>query len=653
MKYIKLFILLVFTTFYSFSQKEVVISTKKINEHGITFYLHTVQKGETLYRISMAYKVKIDDILYFNPELFNSLKVGQIIKIPEIRENEKYYYHLVKKNETIYSICKKYGITANKLYEANHELKQQGLKEATIIKIPKSHIETNKNNKQDTNEQNFIYHTVKPKETLYSLSKKYNVSINEILNANPFIKDQGLKKYDTIKIPVTKKTNAQTANSYHIVTQGETVYSISKKYNTTVEKLIELNPFLNSNSIKEGDKILVPTKEKLNKPIKQVSDTIKPIKLRFSDSLIMSIDTIFNQCKTKQIKVNYIKILLALPFSRTKIINNPKKDYTNIKNYKKYPILEFYEGFLIAMDSLKNKGLNITLEVVDISDTIKLASIIPTTNLIFIYGDHIYEKNIIKNASKYNIPVINVFKANLFKYNNYVKLLCSKEELKGAIIKLFSEIDTANIIFMHPQNDSSAIKFLSQLQKIADTKPYISLTTTKLDEKEIKNIKNYTNTIKHNYLIMWSFNEPEVTKHISKLALKVSKDKISNLSLILLPEWKQFKYDYEYLHRLNAIKISQTFINYDTTFIYDFQKKYKTLYKNIPTEYAFWGFDVGFYFTSAFSYFSTNLLKCLSSYSIPLFSTEFKISNNAPYKNNAFFIIQFTKDFNQKIKNKL
>ncbi len=655
MKYIKILIVLIFCATTIRAQNEVKISTKKINEHGITFYLHTVQKGETLYRISKAYRVDINDILYFNPELFNSIKEGQVIKIPEIREDDNYYYHLVKKKETVFSICKKYGITTDKLYAANPEIKTQGLKEATIIKIPKSSfvLKPKTFEEKEEDEKNYIFHVVQPKETLYSLAKKYNVSINDILEANPFLKDQGLKKYDTIKIPVKQKTATKPAQQkFHTVAKGETLYAIAKKYNTTIDQILKANPSISASSLKEGDKILIPSEVSSQPKLEKfTADTVKPTKL--SDSLLIALDTIFNSCDTSHIKADMVNIILALPFGRVKIDNDPKKDYTDIKNFKNYPVLEFYEGFLVAMDSLKKKGMNITLNVFDIADTAKISAVIPEANLIYVYGNPVFEKAIIRQASHYDIPVINVFRATSYTYPKYIRLLASKTEKREALIHLLSKLDSANIIFMFPANDSTAVTFLSKIKQIADSKPSVTIKTAPLNEKEVKNIADYTALTTNNYLILWSFDEPQVTKYISKLALKIAKDKIENLSLIMMPEWKNYKHDYEYLHRLNAITITQTYTNYDTTWTHNFQLKYKSLFENIPTKYAFWGFDAGYYFTSAYSYFSTGLFKCLKDYAPVLLSTEFKISPTVPYHNISFFVIQYTKNYEQKILFKL
>ena len=106
------------------------------------------------------------------------------------------------------------------------------------------------------NGDKFIVHRVEPKETLYSISKRYESTIDEIYKYNESL-ENGLKMYDEIIIPFrTKKLSPQTKSNtfskYHVVTTGETLYSISKKYEISVDSLKIING-LQSNYISLGD----------------------------------------------------------------------------------------------------------------------------------------------------------------------------------------------------------------------------------------------------------------------------------------------------------------------------------------------------------------------------------------------------------------
>ncbi len=668
MKKFLVIISLLFITAISYSQNEVKISNKKINEHGIEFYLHTVQKGETLYRISKAYNVEINDILYFNPELFNGIKVGQVIKIPSINEDEKYYYHLVKKGETIFYICKKYSITTDKLYASNPEVKEKGLIEGQIIKIPKNKFAPNpKEFTESSGTKDFVYHTVQPKETLYSISKKYGVSINEILDLNPFLKDQGLRKYDTIKIPKKEKITTtstspqkqQSSNVYieHTVKKGETLYSISKTYGVNITDITELNPEINEIGLREGQVIKIPEKkqnEETQQPKLAVTKSDTIIAPQKVDSLLLAIDTLFSEkCDTTKFSQKDITVLVALPLANIKVQNDPKIDYTDVKNFKNYPALEFYEGLLFALDSLKKKGLNIKLITKNVSDTSAVKTVITTKHpsIIYLYGTPEQEKSVIRTASQYNIPVVDVFRSNLKPgYAKYFRLLATKQEKRDAILSLVSRLDTANIIFLYPKNDSTAIKFMSNIKRIVENDQNKMLKTGQLNENEIKNIKDYLTISGKNYLIFWSFDEPQVTKYINKLSIIVGKQKIDNLTLISMPDWKNYKHDYENLHRLQSLLLRQNYTPYDSATFKKFALDFKELFENIPTKYALWGFDVGYYFTAAYAYFGNNFEQCLQNINIPLVETEFKFVSDTNGKHNTnFYVIQLTRDYDEII----
>ncbi len=666
------FIIIILSSFTSVAQiNKVQISSKKVNEHGINFYLHTVQKGETLYRIAKAYQVDINDILYFNPSLFNSgIKEGEIIKIPEIRNDAHYYYHLVKKGETIFSICRKYKITENQLFTANPEIKTEGLKEATIIKIPKNNFQTPQKEfeRQPQPQTKYITHIVKPHETLYGLAKKYNVTIQEILDANPFLKDQGLKKDVAIKIPVPAQQQEQvetpkqhtTTPKYieHNVQPKETLYSLAQKYGVHINDIIKANPQVAQEGLKTGTTIKIPTKQSqlfptiTNQPNK---DTIAPAHL--ADSLLLAMDTVFNkkQCDTSSFATKEINVLLALPFENVDIKNNPQLDYSDVKTFKNYPIVEFYEGFLVALDSIKKEGLTINLKVFDSGDTSNINSYLASYNqpdIIFFYGTQQQTVSVTSQANHYGIPLIDVFGArDGVSFPNYVRLIANKQEKKQALINLISKLDTANIIFLYNPTDSFAIKVIGKVKNTMLNNPNVTIKTGQLNEKEIKNIEDYISIAKENYIVIWNFDEPQVVKYVSKLALVVAKHKIDKLHLIMLPEWKNYKWDYEYLHRLQSLSIVQTFIPQGDSIFKAFAIKFKGLYNNIPTKFSLWGFDVGYYFSRSYALFGENIWQCIKSYEPKLMETKFRIVKTNNYHNSFFYVVEYKKDYSTVVKN--
>jgi LysM repeat protein len=116
----------------------------------------------------------------------------------------------------------------------------------------------------------FILHKVDPKETLFSLTKRYHVTAAQIEIENPELK-QGLKVGQTLRIPYTPKTSANSATQTpsggkaktHIVGQGQTLYSISRIYKVSVEDVKKWNN-LSSNEVNIGQEIFVSSPGNIN-----------------------------------------------------------------------------------------------------------------------------------------------------------------------------------------------------------------------------------------------------------------------------------------------------------------------------------------------------------------------------------------------------
>lgn len=184
---------------------------------------------------------------------------------------QNYTKHTVGKGETVTQIAARYKVTPYDIYRLNPD-SQGGIKENDVILIPSSSVakataDTPKNNTASVSGRT---HTAEPKETLYSISRKYGVSVDDLKAANGDVLKDGLKIGQTIKIPgpgsanaveskpqpakivetkPVKKTELSDSGSdvYHIVEPKETKFGIAKKYGITVAELERKNPAIVSN----------------------------------------------------------------------------------------------------------------------------------------------------------------------------------------------------------------------------------------------------------------------------------------------------------------------------------------------------------------------------------------------------------------------
>ena len=197
-------------------------------------------------------------------------------------KQEKYIKHTVAKGETITIIAQKYKVTPYDIYKLNPD-SQNGIQPDSVLLIPPSNevvasnvapkptLDPVTSTPQNTNPTT---HLVLPKETLYSLSKQYNITIDELKAANGDLLNAGLKIGMNLKIPAsgsgqsvavakpvevtkvpvketpkvvapkaeTKPAALMAGTTYHIIEPKETKYGISKKYGMTIAELEHLNP---------------------------------------------------------------------------------------------------------------------------------------------------------------------------------------------------------------------------------------------------------------------------------------------------------------------------------------------------------------------------------------------------------------------------
>ena len=181
------------------------------------FTYHTVSKGETSYGIAKKYQIDLNEFFNYNPSASNGLSKGDTLKIPiktfvnQTIDNEidsSIKIHKVLPGETLWSIAKIYGIRLPTI-KAYNKLSTNELSESQLLLIPNiqadtsnmvqplfKHVDHPMLKKCDT----LIIHKVKKKETLYSISKKYTVGLDQIIKNNPILNEFGLKKDQELKI---------------------------------------------------------------------------------------------------------------------------------------------------------------------------------------------------------------------------------------------------------------------------------------------------------------------------------------------------------------------------------------------------------------------------------------------------------------------
>ena len=212
--------------------------------NGLITNTYVVQKGDTLYSIANKLGTTVSELKKENNLTSNTLQIGEVLRIPtkEIYEEEENIY-IVKKGDSLYSIANKYNTTVDELKRINN-LTSNILSIGQVLKLP-----SDKANNVE-NEENTISYTVKKGDSLYSIARKYDTTIDRIKDLNNLTTNL-LSIGQVLLIPTD--TNLETT---YTVKKGDSLYSIAKKYNTTVDRLKQLNN-LTSNLLSIGQILIV------------------------------------------------------------------------------------------------------------------------------------------------------------------------------------------------------------------------------------------------------------------------------------------------------------------------------------------------------------------------------------------------------------
>ena len=223
---------------------------------------YTVKPGDTLYGISNQFGVSVTELAELNNIKGSLLNIGQVLKIPtkEGSNPNDMFMYTVKKGDSLYSIAKKYNTTVQDIINLNY-LKNTNLSIGQVLRIPETYTK-----EEDLVLPNYINYIVKKGDTLYSIAKNYNVSIDTIKKDNALTSDSlSLNQNLKIRVPSTQIEECigidyipeeNKPSITYTVKKVDSLYSIAKKYNTSVDSIKKKNN-LTTNTLKIGQKLKI------------------------------------------------------------------------------------------------------------------------------------------------------------------------------------------------------------------------------------------------------------------------------------------------------------------------------------------------------------------------------------------------------------
>ena len=225
---------------------------------------YTVKAGDTLYGISNQFGVSVTELAELNGIQGANLQIGEVLKIPSSggdNPNNMFMY-TVKSGDTLYGIAKKYKTTVQKIIDLNY-LKNTNLVVGQVLRIPEMYTK-----EEDMVLPSYVNYVVKRGDTLYSIARDNNVSVDTLIKDNNL--GSVLKIGEVIKIRVPSSNvmieecigpdyippkDKDTSINY-VVKKGDSLYQIAKKYNTTADSIKKKNN-LTSNNLTIGQKLII------------------------------------------------------------------------------------------------------------------------------------------------------------------------------------------------------------------------------------------------------------------------------------------------------------------------------------------------------------------------------------------------------------
>ena len=413
---------------------------------------------------------------------------------------QEFISHKVEKNESLKSISRQYDISVAKLQKLNPNLSDfKNIKGQNVL-VPK-----NKNFEFGSSLELRAYE-VSPKETLYSISRKYNLKVKDLVKFNPYLADRELNMNDVLRIPVYKVDNedldfnqsvknSQFSTLMHLVLPKETKYGISKKYGLSISELENLNPGIEEEEIQPGQFLKIQRQSYTQEELPQSNDedykflelnrsnSLKSILDEYEvseeqlfevnpslknegirDGLVIKIPQFKAPAESEYKKLNLEENLqhfdtktigLMLPFSMDKFQNDSVQPEKYIKNDKLLQIsLDFYEGVQLAIDSAKTKNIKVNLNIFDTKrnpNRVQKIAEHDFSNYNAVVGPLLDENlKIISSALlKDSIPVITPLVNPKFEFYNLFKTLPEPSAMQETLISYINSTkDSVNLIVL-------------------------------------------------------------------------------------------------------------------------------------------------------------------------------------------------------------
>ena len=570
-------------------------SINAVAQENQSYFLHTIEKGQSLYSIASMYGVSQSDIIKLNPGSDEKIFIGRTLRIPRNAANvQKETYHTIEAGETLYRLTVKYNVSARAICDANPGLSAENFRIGQVIRIPSTTeaktivpVETQNNTMVANNILGPVesrcrdMHKVKRKETVFSISREYGISETELIAANPELKGENkIKKGTFLCIPYPKAQTEQSTQSQAIPTDSE----------------------------------------------------------------------LFRENRKETERFSTIKAAVILPF------------LDGVSKSESSRMVEYYEGLLIAVDSLKRTGTSIDLYTYNSGpENTSLNSILGKSemkdmDIIFgpLYQQHI--KPLAEFAKKQNTRLVIPFTSKdntVFQNPAIYQINTPQSYLYSEVYNHFvRQFPNANVIFIEASQDTKdKAEFIKGLK---DELRNRSIPMKSLKESvAVESLKTVLRADRENIFIPTSGSNLTLIKILPQLTLLVREQPESRIHLFGYPEWQTYTKDHlEAFFELDTYFYSSFYTNNLLPAAINFTKTYRRWYgKEMDERYpkfGMLGFDTGYFFLKGLARYGSSFEKNMQGLDLIPIQTGFKfqrVNNWGGFINKKVFFVHFTKNF--------
>lgn len=584
-KFITVFLILLACCRVSAQTAEIRRSADIVVIKGKSYYLHVVDEGQTLYSICKAYGIEVNVVKELNRKQNDALSMFEVLKIPYVEpyveKDRNYYYHKVEKGETLYSISRKFGIKVKRILKENEQYEHAPLSIGAIVKLPLREIDT---------------------------------------------KQIGKKEEVPAGLPETENSTEEVTE---IPEKGEEAGEIAAGTGETVTDTVWVRPaFIDDPSIPDN---------------------------------------------------KYVKVALLLPlFAQENVNANLGADLVDTLSMRKPEVrilhkseqfLFFYEGMLLAVDSLKNAGYKVDLHVFDTEKSSgkmytiasELNELNPDIIIGPVYGSEF--RILTESLSNPRIPIVYPLSSrneDFEKYPNFIQVNASFNSLAEKMAGWISaQSDSANIVCVNlskgEMTDEQLLMDITEKKLFTDKLnelPQIQFYKWDFETEQLEALKLILDDNRENIVVLPTSKEADVSKILPVLAALTD---MYRITVVGFPDWQNFTaVDHETFYKLNVKVFTYSYIDPYSDNAGKFADRYRTFFYTEPHSLSGKAYDMGLYFIPLAAKYGERFLESIAySGRSGVFSVfDFKqICPGCGWENRGWYIVNYGSDY--KIKTQL